>query len=225
MLSHMDVEEASKHADGIAVSDFCKIIWSYPNFGKVDVVLELGSRDGRDAFMMQSMLHPSITVAVEAHPKEYKLHKKTMKVLGIEWVNTAIYNYDGTVKFYPKSIGSGIHSIRDRGEEYGKECTMARCKRVSTLCNDLGITNIDVVKVDVEGCAYECLEGFGPLLKTVKAIHLETETVPFFRGQHLHNEVCELLLGQFELQKMSGAVIQDGIQLDSVWFNKDIVRY
>ena len=63
----------------------------------------------------------------------------------------------------------------------------------------------------------------GSLLDTVKIMHIETETVPYFSGQKmLHPGVCDYLTKKgFRCLGQAGARIQHGIQYDSVWI-KDI---
>ena len=51
----------------------------------------------------------------------------------------------------------------------------------------------DVIKLDVQGCEYEVLLGFGALLQNCLGIELEAHFFPLYRGQHLLHEVISLL--------------------------------
>lgn len=208
----------------ICVEDFCNIVLKYISMSDIRVVFDIGSKDGKDAVIMHNRLEPKKTFVIEAYDKEYKLYSD-VKNNEIVWINQLIYNYNGESKFYPKEIGSGIHSIRNRGDEYGKKCLTLPCKRMDTLCIELGIEYIDVAKIDVEGCTYECLESFGNMLQNIKVMHIETESIQFFEGQYLHSDVCKLLLKQFKIVKISESIISkilNGFQYDSIWINRKI---
>jgi FkbM family methyltransferase len=51
----------------------------------------------------------------------------------------------------------------------------------------------DVIKIDVQGCEYEVLEGFGDLLSDCLAIELETHISPLYHGQKLVTDIVALL--------------------------------
>ena len=106
------------------------------------------------------------------------------------------------------------------------ECiTKGYCRTVETFCNENNINKIDILKLDVEGCSYEVLKGFGEVLKTVKIMHIETEDVdksasrPFFEGQVLDPQVADYLKSQgFRCVKKSLCFKSAGrSQWDSVW--------
>ena len=84
------------------------------------------------------------------------------------------------------------------------------------------IDSVDFVKIDVEGCTYEVLEGFGERIRDVKCIQLEAEHVELFEGQRLFDEISSLLcknnfvMAHFELL--------DGKQSDSLWIQKNYLK-
>jgi FkbM family methyltransferase len=179
-------------------------------------ILEVGSKDAKDSLKLKAQFPNARVIAFEAHTEEWR----KVNPEGIQWVNLAIYNKNGTIPFYCKDLGSGIHSIRDRGRQYGNLVFEVLCCRLDDWCDDHGIKNIDIIKIDVEGCTYEVLEGMGDLLKTVKYMHIETEDYQFFASQKLDNEVTELLT-DFECDLKCGCEITGSHkQFDSIWRNK-----
>lgn len=184
----------------------------------VKTVFELGSRDGEDSLLFKSAWPEADVYAFEAHPVEYKLHAEKLKDK-VNWINTAIYDFDGDIEFYPKGIGSGIHSIRNRLISQTNPIKVPCC-RVDTFCNQNNITSIDVMKIDVEGCTFEALQSCGELLKNIKIMHIETETVVYFDGQILHEDVINFLNdNKFKLIEMSEPDASCVRQYDSVWVN------
>lgn len=204
----------------IPITQFIQLILS--NFGaqQIKTIFEVGSRDGKDAIILKTAFPKAIVYAFEGHPVEYELHKN--ELTRINWVNLVISNIDGQCQFHSKQIGSGIHSLRDRGILYGKDILTLPCNRLDTFCKKVLINSIDVVKVDVEGCTYEVLLSLGNLLSQVKILHIETETQQYFEGQHLHTDVVKLLeKNNFKMIKMTYNEFEPKAQHDSVWVKKE----
>jgi len=184
----------------------------------VECVFEVGSQDAKDAIFFKQEFPAAEVYAIEALEANYDLFKD---VEGIVPINAVVTNYDGKTVFYVKDV-NGVHSVLDRGAEYGKTTVELPCFTLRTLCDGLGISSVDVMKIDVEGLTYEVLDGMGELLDSVKILHIETESFPFFRGQRLHDEVCEFMFSSgFVLVDAARTKINrhvpDGFQIDSVW--------
>lgn len=192
------------------------ITWPYTEDNKC-VIFDIGSRDGLDAIYLRNKIPNSIAYAFEACETEYLLHKDNVESQGINWFNLAIYDYDGVVTLHEKAIGSGIHSIRDRGQVYGSKTVQVKCVRMDTFCNEHNIYP-NVVKIDVEGCSLEVLKSFGPHLDKIDIIHVESEEIQYFKDQHLQSEVFKFLEENNFKQTMY-STFNSFKQHDSVWIN------
>jgi FkbM family methyltransferase len=187
--------------------------------GQIRTVFEVGSLDGKDARIFEKHFPEAAVYAIEG------LHSNVVKYMthlkGVTAIERVICDYDGFANFFEKTV-NGIHSIHDRGAAYGTNASLLPCNRLDTLCKELGVTSIDMLKIDAEGTTYEVLKGLGELWSTVKIMHVETEDFPFFQGQKLHKEVVELLASNgFEMIELSAAEITPGcFQHDSVWVKK-----
>ena len=135
---------------------FCDVIKKFQSESLKYSIFEIGSRDGIDAKIMMSHFIDSDVYAFEASSQEYNNHKEQNK--DINWINLAIYNYDGEIDFNLKGYLSGVHSIRDR-ENISGTIDKVKCKRIDTFCNENKIDSIDFVKIDVEGYEWEVLQG------------------------------------------------------------------
>ncbi len=182
----------------------------------VEIIFEVGSLDGKGALLFKENFPLAEVYAFEGLPENYNKYMKNLP--GIHPINKVIFDYDGEKVFYKKNI-NGLHSVFDRGSQYGTDELILKCYRLDTVCRELSIDHIDMIKIDVEGATLELLEGMGNLLKTVKIMHIETEDYPFFKGQKLDNEVTKFLLDSgFEMIEKSRCVITKGAhQFDSVW--------
>lgn len=178
------------------------------------LIFDIGSKDGKDAKFIGNNFKNTTVYAFEAHPVEYSLHKDSNR--DINWVELAIYNYDGQTNFHPKEIDSGIHSIRDRGQIYGKDIINVECRKISTFLQDRKLPCPDIVKIDVEGCTLEVLQSFEDCIENVRFFHIESETQDYFKGQHLEEEVFDFLRNKGFTMIMY-SIPENLNQHDSIW--------
>jgi hypothetical protein len=128
---------------------------------------------------------------------------------------------DGAATFFEKSV-NGVHGLFERASDDTIAVRSVPAETLSRFCRRIGVAAVDVLKIDVEGATMEVLEGFRSDLEKVSALHVESEEVPFFRGQRLDPEVTALLraagfemVARTERQAVAGEVV--GRQYDSVW--------
>lgn len=177
------------------------------------VILDVGAYDGEDTRALKRAFPSARCIAVEGDPYNFALLLQT----DIEAVCEVITAAPGPAEWRRSSTAPKISGLRDRG----LNDPPVRCEATNlfTLCRRLGTPRVDVMKIDVEGMTYEALIGMGPFLKHVRMLHIETEDYPYFAGQRLHAEVCELMSGYaFQCLAISGVSDgQQGTQYDSVW--------
>jgi FkbM family methyltransferase len=179
------------------------------------IIFEIGAREGSDSVLMKEAFPEAEVYAFEAYPAEYEAHKNDDCLSSINYYNLGMWNEEAELTFYEKGVGTGISSFRDRGVNYGTKTTKVKATTVDNFCQQNSIEGVDIVKIDVEGCSLEVLEGFGDKLNTVKCIHLETERVPYFSDQSLEDEVFSFLeKNGFKKELYQNCCMQ---QYDSVW--------
>lgn len=216
--------------NGIGMNTFVGEIHKYIDIKSIDnlCIFDIGSRDGNDARYLHNCFalnakhakHAN-TYAFEAHPQEYEIHKDINR--DINWINLAIYEYDGQIVFFPKTINSGIHSIRDRGSEFGQGEIIIPCKKVSTILHEFQINVPQIVKIDVEGCSLEVLRSFEDRINDVMIFHIESEEEEYFKDQYLQSQVFAYLEAHGFFMTMYSTT--DGSnQHDSVWVNPSAIR-
>jgi len=194
--------------------EFVSLINKHFKPSQINRIVEVGALDGEDAaFYKKAFPHAHVT-AIEGLKENFDEHSPE----GVEWLNLIIASYDGEVVYNVKKI-NGIHGIYDRGPQYGEEKRTVKCHRLDSIIKE----PIDVMKIDVEGATYDIFEGMGDLLKTLKIMHIETETIAYFSGQKvLHDGVYRFLhKSGFTCLKDASARINSGKQYDSVWINNE----
>jgi FkbM family methyltransferase len=184
----------------ITMDDFYNTINAYIKKENVLTIVDAGSMDGGDAIYFKDKYSNANVYAIEGLPDNYKNY--LVNNLKINAINCVIASYDGNIIYYIKNI-NGIHGIYDRGDAYGNKTLELPCYKLSTIMKNNNIKNIDVLKIDVEGATLDLLQSLEDNLNDIKIMHIETETYPFFKGQTLHNEVCEFLhLLTFQMPKL-----------------------
>jgi len=180
-------------------------------------IMEIGSLNGNDSLLFKNHYPEANVFCIEGLPDNYNQYLKDLT--NITPINAVIADYDGVIQYHQKNI-NGIHGILDRGQEYGSNVLELQCYTIKTICENYKIDSIDLVKIDVEGATYEILNSMGDMLKTIKIMHIETESYPFFKNQKLHDVVADYLIDKgFTMVDMSRAMIAGEYQHDSVWVN------
>jgi FkbM family methyltransferase len=181
--------------------------------------------NGEDADYLEEKYKTGNVYVIEAHPllcSQIKDKYPNYKVF-----NFAASNFDGEIEFNAinESINLGISSIFDRLDTfpaYGPptyDKITIDSKRLDTFFNEQEISEIDILKIDVEGLSYEVIEGFGEKIKNVKIIHIENEHVQVWVNQKLYCDVEKLLITNgFVLLSIKAGWPQS----DSVWIRNDV---
>ena len=193
-----------------------------------DVVFDIGSRDGDDANFMAESLKASNVYIFECHPTcFYRIKNKYPQYNNIK---SAVSNFTGESTFnsvMTDDIEMGVSSLKDRNDNWYEVRNVQKITvQVDTMKNLIESNNIkrpiDLVKIDVEGCSYEVLEGFEEYLEDVKMFHIEVEEQQIWEEQKLVSDVSSLLEG-------AGFVLVDhryygpGVA-DTVWVNRRYMK-
>jgi FkbM family methyltransferase len=219
----------------ISTEKFCDYAKKYNLI--IDNVYEIGSLHGHDAEKMRTPFNvkPSNVYVFEAHPTFSEEIKKNYPEFNV--VNNAVSNKNGYIKFNAvEQDNVGISSLREysksminknemNGHYHNLEYNQieVKCVRMDTWIEENDIKSIDILKIDVEGCTYECLESFGLKLNIIKLMHIEAEHIECWENQILYEDIKKHLENNnFQLLEIviAGPPWAKEQQSDSVWINK-----
>ena len=179
----------------------------------IRTIVDLGSRDCIEAVAMAKMMpNARRTIAVECNPDAIPLCEKTIRDSGvnIELVAKAICGHTGTCKFYPidpartvtpwidGNIGaSSLYKANGAYpfERYEQNEIEVPCTRLEDMCAELGVHEIDLLWMDLQGAELVALKSASELLRRIKYIHSEVSYIPAYEGQCLFDELDEYLRG------------------------------
>lgn len=161
--------------------------------------LEIGSYNGADAVTIANYwkLLPQQCYIVEANRIAY--NKIRVNLPNYNSYNFAASDKTEPVVFrralHPSDDVSGMSSVLHCKIKHDIENISIDARRIDELLNEIN-EKIDLVKIDVEGFAYQVLVGFGDMISTIDAIQVETEKLHLWYDQKLHTDVDEYLVSK-----------------------------
>jgi len=160
-------------------------------------IIDLGSYDGGDAFRFSEDFPNCRVVTVEADPKRIPLVRENLEGSSVEIEHYAACDQDGPVDWYSAKINGevdGQGSMCAHTDFYRKTFDFVKQTdkpasvdgiRVDSLCDQLGISEIDFLHMDIEGAENVALHSLGEMRP--KAIFLETVDDRFVGGPSVAN--------------------------------------
>jgi FkbM family methyltransferase len=132
-------------------------VWLKPKKG--DCLLDIGAHIGRYTLATAKVVgDEGIIVSVEPHPINYQILQRNICLNDLKNVialNLAAWNKNCELKLFAGNA-SGLHSVRIH-RNLGWVRVKARV--MDRLCNELGLSHLEWIKIDVEGAEWEVLCG------------------------------------------------------------------
>jgi len=184
-------------------------------------VFELGSHYGSDAEYLRSAfdIDPKNVFCFEPNP--FSFEKLNSNYSQFNNLPLGLSNENTKAEFNCVMNDDGVSSTRNKIHLVNPDIRKVEVElvRMDYIINHYNIDTIDICKIDVEGCAYEVLEGFGEHLSKVQTLQVEAEMMPLFAGQKLFNDIYEFLTyNEFHMV----AYFSLGVQCDSVWVKNNL---
>lgn len=195
---------------------------------KPQTILEIGVLDGEyskelhahfntqqeDIYLVEP--NPDLRESLEgAFPRANKIYKAISE-------NAGYLQFNKVVSTKLAKVGSSSLAERIDGWNNNLRYDTVAVEAITghTLMTKIN-RDIDLCIVDVEGLAYEVLNSFGDKLSSIKSLMVECEHAEIFKGQHLYEEVSELLIkNNFRLMAFKYSYAN---QSDSIWIREDCV--
>ncbi len=167
-----------------------------------DIVVDIGAHMGRYTIISSKRVGTNgKVVAIEAHPSNFEILNSNIKLnqlTNVTPLNYAVYSKETKIKLYVPDEESGYtmhHSIMSN-YVFTKYKDKTEDKIVEVSANTLdyflqleGITDVNWIKIDVEGAEFEVLKGAHNVLSNSKNISLLIEV----HGKDTYEPIIESL--------------------------------
>jgi FkbM family methyltransferase len=206
----------------------------------IRLVFELGSRDALDSIEL-SQLFKCHVFTFECNPVAIDVCRRNIgSSPNITLVPMAVWNKSGPLSFYKvwegeywghKNVGaSSCFKFNPNAKNYAdiveeglvQEEITVNAIRLDEFLEANQIDFIDLICMDVQGAAFQALEGLGQYLSKVKYIITELEVDPIYEGEVLYPAV-DAFLTQRGFVRTSEALREPSRWGDVVYVNSNII--
>jgi len=148
-----------------------------------DIVIDVGAHIGKYTILASKMVGSTgKVIAIEAHPANYDILNKNIvlnKLSNVITLNYAVHSKEGMVKLYEplQEEGFTIYNtiMSDREAVNHQKYIEVKANTLNSLMLANGISQVNWIKVDVEGAEFEVLKGSTNLLSSSKDISILLE--------------------------------------------------
>jgi 2-O-methyltransferase len=195
------------------------------------VVFDVGAYDGGDSIRFKYRFPDARVVAFEADPERHRIVVDNVAPFGIACVNAAVCDRDAPVPWYQSYDGRFTEantgsqgSMYRHSPDYAHRFDFVRQSampinvegiRIDTFCGRVGIDEIDVAHIDVEGAELAVVVGFGRILP--KLVYVEAMPFSAWMGAPHPRELHRKL-------SLAGYVLAAEMISDRLYIRADLVR-
>ena len=165
-----------------------------------DVVIDIGAHIGRYTIIGAKRVGTNgKVVAIEANPSNFEMLNRNIKLnqlTNIISLNNAVYSKETKIKLYlpGEELGHTIYNtvMSDRAKNEDKFVEVS-ANTLDYFLQLKGITDVNWIKIDVEGAEFEVLKGATNVLSKSKDIALLIEIHNLSGGTNLYRQILEFL--------------------------------
>jgi FkbM family methyltransferase len=157
------------------------------------VILDVGARELGSSQALSRAFPNARVIGFEPNPEQYGHCLSNQN----GWPNIEFFPYacgdaEGTVDFYIVEGNCGASSMLEPIHIPGNwpwKKTSVRCVRLDDFLKSIGVEQVDIVWMDVQGLELKTLQGLGSYINNVKIMHTEASGKPYYVG---HTDKSEL---------------------------------
>jgi FkbM family methyltransferase len=194
-INKEDLVVVTKHEDEII---------KYVNPKEGDVFVDVGAHFGRYTLIAAKNVGRSgKVISIEAHPRNFRILKKNVelnRLTNVIALQYAVYSKQMRLKLHlpDEDLGYTMHhsvvpeyllSKYEQKEKIENNYIEVNADTLDSILGSIGITQVNWIKIDVEGAELEVLKGSKILLANSKDIHLVIEV----HGRETYEPVVRLL--------------------------------
>lgn len=206
---------------------------------KLNTIVELGARDCRETIMFNNRYPAARIYTFECNPDKLpECRQRVSGIANIKLIEKAVTDKVGTITFHQIDVektetawvdgNPGASSLYKSSGKYTHEKYVQRPIDVeaTTLKAELpalGVKEVDLLWMDIQGAELSALKGMGDMLKDVSLIHSEVEFIEMYEGQPLFWEVKNYL-NQQGFKLVTFTTFNKNTAADGVFVNLDKLK-
>jgi len=135
-----------------------------PKF-RPQVIIDIGSNIGGSILYFHARFPNARIVGFEPHPETFDVLKRNVGTLpGVTIVNCGLGTRSERVSLADESVNFGAFSTKGRPRGHTKPLKMVECdiRPLNDVLQELGISKVDLIKIDCEGAETDVLLGLSP---------------------------------------------------------------
>ena len=136
----------------------------FPEELKPKVIFDIGGNIGITSIYLASLFPEALIYTFEPLQENFEILKKnTIQFKNIEVFNFGLGAKNGSFKLYlsdDKENYGGVSFYSEVEGNMSEPYTECEVKNVNDVIQDLGITSVDLIKIDTEGAEYDILTSF-----------------------------------------------------------------
>lgn len=150
-----------------------EVYHAFPDIGPIDVIVDIGANIGAATVFFKKNYPAATIFSFEPSATPFELLEiNTSHYKNIHCVNYGLFDVDASVKLY-RGKNDGVTTSIFNNNLTASDYTEIRLKKASEMFETLGITTVDILKVDTEGCEINILRNIVSYLPAVKVIYIE----------------------------------------------------
>jgi FkbM family methyltransferase len=148
-----------------------------------DIVVDVGAHMGRYTLIAAKRVGLNgKVIAIEANPDNFEMLNRNVKLnqlTNVTSLNCAVYSQETKIKLYlaGEGLGQTIYNtvMAERANEGKEKFVEINANTLNHLLHSQGISEVNWIKIDVEGAEYEVLKGASNIISRSKEISLLIE--------------------------------------------------
>lgn len=165
-------------------------------------ILDVGAHRGESIRFFKSIYPESHLYSFEPDPENFMELKKVAEEFGTHVIQAALGENEGTCPYYRQGIShmGGLLPIDTASTDSLGYAQRAENEQISvrkttldSACADLGITHVDILKIDVQGYESKVIEGATGILKNTDCIAIEILLYDLYGKTNTFVEVVRLM--------------------------------
>ena len=214
----------------MSINRLFEITSEYIDRKDINLIFELGSRDGVEAISLGNYYYNANVVSFECNPTTYHILQSNIKNYPkLSSYQYAISDTDGIIDFYQSVHGNpGSSSIFKKTGKYDyiedlvQNKISVRSTKLSTFLDNYDKKNIDIIWADIQGAELKAFQGMGDYIDNVKFIYTEVEYEAIYENQALYSEIKKFLESKNFIEKHKDTVVKDWWG-DAIFMNKNLL--